>query len=110
MKRLSILLFSLTLFTSGCEKIQECPDCIRDKVRKFAKQEVCNDSSVEEFLFQGEYVYVFSDGTCGADMGAAVYNENCEYMGFLGGFAGNLDINGVRFQDFAVLQRVIWHN
>ena len=37
---------------------------------------------VAEYLFQDQYVYVFSDGTCGADMGAAVYSQNCEYLGY----------------------------
>jgi hypothetical protein len=108
MKKLTVFLSCLALLTGGCEKIYDCPDCIHDRVKEFAKHRVCNDASVAEFLFQGEYVNVSSDGTCGADMGAAVYNENCEYMGFLGGIAGNLDINGVKFHDFAVFQRIIW--
>jgi hypothetical protein len=109
MKKLAFL-FSLILLAGGCEKISECPDSIRDKVKEFAKIEGCDDRSVAEFLFQGEYVYVFSDGSCGADMGAAIYDENCDYLGSLGGFAGNLDINGVEFHELATFQRYVWKN
>jgi hypothetical protein len=112
MNKLILFIFFLTLQLGSCEKIEDCPDCIQDKVKEFAKNRICKDGSagVAEYLFQDQYVYVFSDGTCGADMGAAVYSQNCEYLGYLGGIAGNLNINGVRFHEIAVFQKKIWHD
>ena len=112
MRKLVLFLFFLTILTLSCEKIENCPDCIQDKVKEFAKNLICKDGSagVAEYLFQDQYVYVFSDGTCGADMGASVYSQNCEYLGYLGGIAGNLNINGVRFHEIAVFQKKIWHD
>jgi hypothetical protein len=112
MKKLIVFFFFLTLLTGSCEKIEDCPDCIRVKIKEFAKNRICKDGSagVAEYLFQDQYVYVFSDGTCGADLGAAVYSQNCDYLGYLGGIAGNLFINGVRFHEFAVFQKKIWHD
>jgi hypothetical protein len=76
--------------------------CIEDKVRKFTKTAPCeNGASVALWIFKGGNVYVFSDGNCGADMGAAVYTEDCEYIGFLGGFTGNMIIGGVNFYEEA---------
>jgi hypothetical protein len=112
MKKLVLLFFTLTLLTGSCDKIEDCPECIRNKVKEFAKNRICNDGSagVAEYLFQNQYVYVFSDGTCGADLGAAVYSQNCEYLGYLGGITGNLNINGVRFHEVAIFQKKIWQD
>jgi hypothetical protein len=67
----------------------------------------CNDGSagVAEYIFQEKYVYVFSDGTCGPDLGAAVYTDDCKYLENLGGLTGNLKINGIIFHDAAIFQR-----
>lgn len=112
MKKLVLLFFTLTLLTGSCDKIKDCPDCIQNKVKEFSKNRICHDGSagVAEYLFQDQYVYVFSDGTCGADLGAAVYSQNCEYLGYLGGIAGNLNISGVRFHEVAIFQKNIWHD
>ena len=112
MKKLLLPLFVLAFLAGGCEKIADCPDCIYEKVIDFSKDHICNDGSsgVAEYLFQGQFVYVFSDGTCGADMGATVYSSECEKIGFLGGFTGNLIINDVVFYENAVFKRNIWHD
>ncbi len=112
MKKIIVFVLTFFLLSISCEKIEDCPDCIKNKVKEFAKNRICNDGTagVTEYIFQDQYVYVFSDGTCGADMGAAVYTEKCEYLGFLGGIAGNLNINGVVFHDVAIFQKEIWHD
>ena len=112
MKKIHLFVFALVLFSISCEKIEDCPDCVKNKVKEFAKKNICTDgtASVGEYIFQDQYVYVFSDGTCGADMGAAVYTNECVYLGFLGGLAGNLTINGVVFYDSAIFQKEIWHD
>ena len=110
MKTIGLLLIFSLLTLIGCEKIdKDCPDCILKKTREFTKSQICDTgASVSEWLFQGEYVYMFSDGTCGADFGASVYNQNCEYLGILGGIGGVAQINGVVFHQNATRIRIIW--
>jgi hypothetical protein len=112
MKNIIIFVCTVVLLSISCEKIEDCPDCIKSKVKEFTKSRACSNgtAAVAEYIFQNQNVYVFSDGTCGADMGAAVYTEKCEYLGFLGGIAGNLKINGIVFHDIAIFQKEIWHD
>jgi hypothetical protein len=96
------------LFTACQKKEKEIlvSDCIKSKIETFW---FCEQSgAVGQYSFQGQIVYVFDPGTCGADMQAPVYNENCECIGSLGGFAGNNIINGVLFSDNAKFIKNIW--
>ena len=107
-------LLGITIIISSmysCEKIEsDVSDCIKESIRDYAKSSIICDSgaSVAEFSFQDQLVYVFNPGTCGADMGADVYNDACEKIGFLGGIAGITEINGVRFYEVAIFNRNIW--
>jgi len=47
---------------------------------------------------------------CGADLSYPVLDEACNALGFLNGFVGNSDINGIDFMAEANLQEVIWGN
>ncbi len=110
MKPIKYLLLSIVLILTSCEKIdKDCPDCIRELTREFAKRPICDSgAAVGQLLFQGEYVYVFYQGACGADMSSSVLDQNCEYIGHLGGFAGNTKINGIEFSENAIFQKYIW--
>lgn len=68
----------------------------------------CDDAHVDLYGFQGQNVYVFDPGTCGADMAAAV-DENCNALGTLGGFVGNTKINGEEFSN-AKRIREVWRD
>jgi hypothetical protein len=95
---------------STCGKLdieKNPPVCIQEKINTFSKNSPCNDSSVEEYLFQGNIVYVFAMGSCGADMGAEVIDYECKDLGMLGGYFGITKINGVEFSN-AKLIRIIW--
>ena len=98
-------------FITACEKIDDdAPNCIKDLI-KHHKSDLflCKTgASVEQYLFQEKYVYVFEPGKCGADMQAPVYSENCELLGNLSGITGNLIINGERFDQNAKLIKTIW--
>lgn len=110
MKKLFVLpIFILFLFT-GCEKINiDASECIEDRVRKFSKETNCEDGvAVGLYIFREENVYVFGEGNCGADTGAAVYNESCEYLGYLGGFAGNRKIGDIDFYTNAQFVKIVW--
>lgn len=105
----SLLLFGLFLLFLGCKKTDSSvPGCINDQIRNFKSYSPCNDAKVDEYLFQNELVFVFEDGTCVRDGAAQVYNGACELLGSLGGFTGNLEINGANFSENAVFQKTVW--
>ncbi len=86
------------LFSCSKEKVAKgTPTCIKQKIDEFSKTE-CNDGvKVDEYKFEGDVVYVFEPGYCGADMTSEVIDEDCNTLGYLGGIAGNTKINGVEF-------------
>jgi len=110
-KRYFFVLFILVAACTACSDIDtDSPDCIKHSIRGFRSTTACDDgANVREYLFQGQMVYVFDPGTCGADMTSEVMDEGCETLGYLGGIAGNMIINGESFTN-AVYQRTIWEN
>ncbi|MFN8240265.1 MAG: hypothetical protein U0X39_05870 [Bacteroidales bacterium] len=109
-KLLSLMIAVVSI--SGCEKIdKDCPDCIQKQIREFSKSPICDEgATVAQYFFQNMNVYVFSEGNCGADMGAKVVSENCDQIGYLGGIAGNMKINGVNFYENAVFRKTVWED
>lgn len=102
------LLFSFML--TACDKYdipKNTPECIIEKVRSLDKKSVCEHPKINEYLFQNETVYVSDFGSCGPDMQAIVYNEDCESIGALGGITGNTIVNGENFSN-AEFKRLIW--
>jgi hypothetical protein len=112
MKRAIILFLFFTLFISGCERNDyDAPGCIGDKIKEFKETTICDSgASVALYTLKGKNVYVFADGSCGADLGASVYSEECFTLGFLGGISGNTIIQGVKFYDEADFVKWIWKN
>jgi hypothetical protein len=92
----------------ACKKDKRIPDCIDQKIDEFKHTTSCSfGTNVKEYNFQSSRVFVFDPGNCGADMTSEVLDENCNTLGYLGGFAGNTKINGEDF-DNAKLVRTIW--
>ena len=84
------------------------PKCIEDKIVEFEANKLCADGAkVDHYTFQGESVYAFEQGNCGADLTTEIMNENCETIGFLGGITGNIEINGENFGN-AIFQNNVW--
>lgn len=114
MKQQAVLIYIL-IFTAysfiGCQKLdieKDTPKCIERLIEKFDKEESCdNGVKVDKYSFQGETVYVFDPGMCGADMAAKVMDSECNNFGYLGGITGNTIINGEKFSD-AVFISVTW--
>ncbi len=105
--KLFIAVATLTLLCA-CHKSKQ-DRCVDSKTNKF-KKECCNSGAkVSEYTFQGNTVYVFDPGICGADMTSEVANNKCETLGHLGGITGNTKING---EDFAKAKfvKTIWSN
>ena len=106
MKVLYIALLSF-LFIS-CNKIKNTPNCIQEKILTFKNNSICEKGSkIIEYKFQGEIVYVFKNGNCGADLASGVFDIECNALGELGGFAGNTEINGEDFLN-ARFRKTIW--
>lgn len=110
--KLSFLIFgTLALFLSSCGKQKIEPPCIQDQVIDFQDGNACNEgASVKEYKFQGELVYAFDPGICGADRTTEVVDYQCNTIGFLGGFAGNTAINGENFYQKAKFERTLFEN
>lgn len=100
----------LMLGFNSCKKDEiasDTPSCIIEKIKEF-KNYACSDGKVDEYIFQEKTVYVFDQGsTCGFDLTSDVVDEECNSLGFLGGFAGNTTINGESFSN-AEFIRNIW--
>ena len=83
-------------------------DFIKERIAIFSKNAQCKTGSkVSAYLFKNKLVYVFEEGSCGADMTAPVFDKDCNKLGYLGGFVGNVTIQGTNFSE-AVLQEVVW--
>ena len=103
MKRLVFITIIATIVLTGCNKLdieKGTPKCVEHDIKDFNKNTSCsNGVNVKEYTFQGKTVYVFSPGTCGADMASGVIDSDCNSLGFLGGIAGNTKINGEEFSN-----------
>ena len=109
-KGLFVVILTVISFSS-CQKLaieDGTPDWIENSIKDFDKSQSCKDGvNVEKYTFQGETVYVFNPGNCGADMTSNVLDSECNSIGYLGGIAGNTEINGEDFSD-AIFISIIW--
>lgn len=108
MKILTLLLFSVTLMIACTTQRPAIPNCIEARIREYRLSTTCGDANVDEYTFQGNTVYAFGPGTCGADMTTEVMNANCETLGYLGGIAGNTKIKGEEFST-AKFVKTVWN-
>jgi hypothetical protein len=107
---ISVSLLVIVFSGTSCKKkyiTDDVPMPVRRSIEKFEKSSSCRDAHVDEFTFQQKDVYVFDEGTCGADMISVVLNEQGEKIGTLGGFTGNTQVNGESFAN-ATFIRTIW--
>ncbi|MBX0290621.1 hypothetical protein K3G63_09245 [Hymenobacter sp. HSC-4F20] len=111
MRKIVYPLAAFALLLSACDEIdieKETPDCIRQKAINLSRETPCDEGAfVKEYLFQGRTVYVLSSGHCIADGSDEVVDENCNQLGYLGGFVGTTTINGESFAK-AEFRRTIW--
>lgn len=110
MKNLIILANLFLTVSSSCKKdpIKSLPGCVQDEISDFKSNKLCpSDSKILEYSFQNQKVYVFEEGSCGADLSSTIIDEDCNILGYLGGFPGNNVINGESF-DSAKLEQTIW--
>lgn len=104
-----LLLLAVALTFSSCKKVvleDDDPVCLKGKIRDFDRTEDCASASVDAYSFQGQTVYVFSPGNCGADMQSEVLDGDCKVLGALGGIMGNMEINGESFSNAEYIRNV----
>jgi len=103
----AIFIISFAALFSGCKKTDTVPECLQSEIEEFTNYSCENGASVNEYKFQGELVYVFNYGFCGADLPGGVIDRNCNPIGSLGGFTGNTQVRGDDFST-AIYIRTIW--
>lgn len=99
----------LLLFNYGsCNKALLVPDCIVEKIKTIKAQPKWNPpAQVDEYLFNGRKVYLFSADCC--DQYAELYDENCKLLcAPSGGITGKGDGNCPDFSTQAKHIRLIW--
>ena len=111
MKTFLYSFLAATLLLTACDEAdiaKSTPSCIRQKAINLERETVCEEGAyVKEYSFQGKLVYVFNPGNCIADASFEVADEQCNTLGYLGGFSGGYDINGEPFAN-AQFKRTIW--
>jgi len=110
MKKIYIVIILSLVALVACDKENfGLSDCLDYKIKEFKNGEYAcdNGANVKEYQFKGEKVYVFDPGLCGADMTSEVIDEDCNFLGYLGGIIGNTTIDGTNFSE-AVFIKVIW--
>ncbi|HEX2607550.1 MAG TPA: hypothetical protein VHK91_09235 [Flavisolibacter sp.] len=111
MKRLLIFCFPV-LIISACKK-QSCyvdpSSCIQTKIDSGNWKGAPTGNSVKQYEFKQKIVFVFEANPV-ADAASAVYDQDCNRLGILGGLAGIREIEGVDFYANARYIRTIWHD
>ena len=95
--------------TTGSAAKSKTPECLSGKINDWKEKYCESGKSVKEYTFQNKSVYVFTPGTCGADMQTIVLDASCKELGALGGILGNTKINGEDFST-ATYVKTIWSN
>jgi len=112
MKRLLLVPLLAFIALTGCSKLDikpGVPECITKKTKDLNKRTPCDEgASVEEYTFQGKIVYTLYTGDCITDGGTEVIDSDCNTIGYLGGYPGSKEVNGVEFSTNATFIRTIW--
>ena len=112
-KIVSGLLALIMAALSSCQLDIEpgTPGCIQAKIKEFSSSDISCETGkvVNKYDFQDMIVYVFEPGSCGNDMTSDVLDSDCNNLGFLGGIAGNSQINGEDFSSATFIE-IVWEN
>jgi hypothetical protein len=108
-RRIFLALTVIVAFVS-CEKELDTSvsDCIQERLKTFDTNEACDNASVHRFQFQGGFVYTFDRGNCAEMDSIEVRSENCDLLGYLGGYLNNASINGIIFYGSAKHDAIVW--
>lgn len=109
MKRIFLAL-TVIVALAACEKELDTAvsECIQDRLKTFDNSEACDKAAVHRFEFQGGFVYTFDRGNCAGMDSIEVRSENCDLLGYLGGYLNNASINGIIFYGNAQHDALVW--
>ena len=115
MKTLQVIWIIVIINILACDKLDlkvEVPGCIEKKIKEFKDSRLTCDSGAQvlRYDFQGEQVYVFDRGNCGADMPLEVYDNHCHKICSLGGIEGNTICDSLIFEENESNRLLLWKN
>ncbi|HVF96792.1 MAG TPA: hypothetical protein VM871_05705 [Flavisolibacter sp.] len=100
----------LSLADQKCakKKTPAFPSCVQTKIDEIKKQPRWNPpASVEEYLYKGKRVFLFSSDCC--DQYNQLFDESCNYVcAPSGGITGRGDRKCADFKDSAQFVKVVW--
>lgn len=104
-----LLILLLNITNLSCKK-EECnATCLLDKIEEIKSHHYnYGESSITEYLFQGQLVYYVDIEDGSSDRQYDVFNSNCKLIGYLGTIFGISKINGEDFYKNAKFVRIIW--
>lgn len=109
MKYILLLLAIPLLSESNCSKKKDLiPACIQQKIDQIKAEPRWNPpAEVNEYLYNGSHVYLFSSNCC--DQYNVVYDENCNPIcAPSGGFTGKGDGKCPDFNEKAEHIKLVW--
>ena len=109
MKYLLVLLSLPLLLTTQCNKQQnKIPSCVQEKIDQIKAQPKWNPpASVNEYIYQGKHVYLFSSDCC--DQYNQLIDENCNFLcAPSGGITGKGDGKCANFSTASQFVKLIW--
>jgi hypothetical protein len=109
MKYLVLTLSLPLLLALQCNKQKgEIPSCIQEKIDQIKAVPKWNPpAEVNEYIYQGKHVYLFSADCC--DQYNELFDGNCNYIcAPSGGITGSGDMKCADFRNAAQFVKLIW--
>ena len=107
--KLSYLILWVLLVLTACGDDE--PDCVRQEIDRFRMAQAdCPGARIEKVRLEGMILYGFSDGSCIADGGTTLIDEQCNSVCLIGGIGGLTECKGVDYSANAEVVEVIWQN
>lgn len=100
--------FSILLVSCHKKPSLSIPSCIMEKIETIKNQPKWNPpATVEEYMYKGKTIYLFSSPCC--DRYNEAFDQNCNYVcSPSGGYTGKGDRKCEDFKDAAQFVKVIW--
>jgi hypothetical protein len=108
MKYLLIILSPFLLAGDCNKKANNIPSCIQQKIEQVKALPKWNPpAEVNEYIYQGKHVYLFSADCC--DQYNELFDENCNYIcAPSGGITGKGDMKCTDFSTASEFVKLIW--
>lgn len=103
----TLLILVLLAAVHSCKKGDsvDMPACMAERIAEFDNTIALD--SVVKYRFHNKDVYLFDHSQC-CDIGAPIYDSECNVICTMGGFIGNTDCEGENFASNAVPISTVW--